>query len=503
MAALEGAKTLIRNGLAQNDLDMNHFKLLNLDTSNLPPSGIPPTVVAPPSNWLNSWDSGALQWGYSQPTFTDLFGSLSAAQQLAIHSLGIITVGEWRGTPLTADFVPVMNGLRPPTGNVSLNLKRITNLGDPIDPGDAVNKRFMDFLIQGLVPHQAVKCATTQPITLHGLQTIDGVAVQAGDRVLVKTQGPNPAYNEQDPANGVYIASTGNWTRAGDMDSAADEVNRAYVIALNGTVNGSTGWVQVNTIVNPWPGNPQNIKFVLFSLSADILAGAGLVLDGHTLNVGAGTGIQVNADSVQIDPAYAGQTSISTVGTIASGIWNGQPIDGEFGGTGVNNSGHTITLSQANFSVQKVGIAVPEVGLVLQCEGGASVVKMPQVGTLSTLAGAENLTNKRITKRVATTPSAATPLIDVDATDAFYITALATNITQMLIGGAGERAQELEIWITDNGVSRFISWGPDWTSSLDMLLPDTTTPNESIYTRFSWNPEILKWVLVSKLDHIT
>lgn len=93
-------------------------------------------------------------------------------------------------------------------------------------------------IFAGIAIKAPVKAATTAAITLSGAQTIDGVACVAGDRVLVKDQSSGVA-------NGIYVVSTGNWTRATDFDSG-DEIadgTLVYVIA-GGTTNGNTLWVQ-------------------------------------------------------------------------------------------------------------------------------------------------------------------------------------------------------------------------------------------------------------------
>lgn len=85
----------------------------------------------------------------------------------------------------------------------------------------------------GLVGNVAMKApcrvATTAAITLSGLQTIDGVALAAGDRVLVKDQAS--AVN-----NGIYEADTGDWNRTDDADGALDLVFGTLVKVNLGTV---------------------------------------------------------------------------------------------------------------------------------------------------------------------------------------------------------------------------------------------------------------------------
>lgn len=93
--------------------------------------------------------------------------------------------------------------------------------------------------LEGLTTSVAVKApcrvATTAAITLSGLQTIDGVALSAGDRVLVKSQ--SSAID-----NGIWIASVGAWTRAVDFDGTLDAVGGTQAMVLAGSVNGNTYW---------------------------------------------------------------------------------------------------------------------------------------------------------------------------------------------------------------------------------------------------------------------
>ena len=70
------------------------------------------------------------------------------------------------------------------------------------------------------------RVATTGNITLSGTQTIDGVAVVANDRVLVKNQTTSSQ-------NGVYIASSGAWSRSNDLngDAGTKDVGRLVAVA--------------------------------------------------------------------------------------------------------------------------------------------------------------------------------------------------------------------------------------------------------------------------------
>src|SRR5262245_38496380 len=325
MAVITGAHTLIRNGFAQNDIDMDHHRLINLDTSNLPPSGIPPTIVCPANQWLDGWDSPSRTWHSSEPSFLSLSGNLTLAQQQAITQVGTLLSGEWRASIIQPQYLPTLDLINRPVNNLDLNGRRIVGLADPIAATDAVNKRFMDLLLQGLNPKQAVRAASTTRDVI-GEPIIDGVTLVAGDRVLMKNYTGAQSYH-----NGIYVFQPGPapWPRATDADSA-DELKGAYCNVLEGDTQSGTNWVQVHTLTDPI-GVGDDILFVLFSNSSDIEAGAGLEKDGNTLNVlGTAGRIKVNG-TVDIDPAYVGQTSITTLGTIGIGIWESTEISPEHG----------------------------------------------------------------------------------------------------------------------------------------------------------------------------
>ena len=88
---------------------------------------------------------------------------------------------------------------------------------------------------QQSIVKDAVRVATTAEISLSGEQVIDGVAVVAGDAVLVKDQSTASV-------NGIYVASTGAWWRREDADTAAKLVWRLMVPVKEGAVHGGTLW---------------------------------------------------------------------------------------------------------------------------------------------------------------------------------------------------------------------------------------------------------------------
>lgn len=118
--------------------------------------------------------------------------------------------------------------------------------------------------LNGVSTSVAVKApcrvATTANITLSGTQTIDGVAVVADDRVLVKNQTDTTQ-------NGIYTASATDWARSPDFDGSRDVVTGTLVYIVAGTTLSGSFW-QVSTTGDPTPG-----EAMAFSQSNLSLAG--------------------------------------------------------------------------------------------------------------------------------------------------------------------------------------------------------------------------------------
>ena len=85
-------------------------------------------------------------------------------------------------------------------------------------------------------------------------------------------------------------------------------------------------------------------------------------------------------------------SSLTSVGTIIAGIWNGIAITGQYGGTGVDNTGKTITLGG---NLTTAGAFATTLTVT-----STTNVTLPTTGTLATLAGTETLTNKTLTSAV-------------------------------------------------------------------------------------------------------
>lgn len=178
--------------------------------------------------------------------------------------------------------------------------QRITNLGDASGATDAVTKQQLDNAIAGLAWKAPVRVATTTNGTLATAyangQTIDGVTLATGNRILIKDQTTGSE-------NGIYtVNASGAPTRATDANSTA-ELNSATVYVIAGTTNADKAFTQT---ANDPTVDTTALAWAQVGGGTAYTAGNGMTLSGSTFNVGAGTGIVVNADDVAVDPAYAG-----------------------------------------------------------------------------------------------------------------------------------------------------------------------------------------------------
>jgi len=152
-------------------------------------------------------------------------------------------------------------------------------------------KNYVDTMSTGLAWKQPVRAATTANITLSGTQTVDGIALVAGNRVLVKNQSA-PAQN------GIYLVAAGAWTRATDFDAEAETAGAAVLVQL-GTINADTGWVQTAEVTTI---GTDTVTFVQFQGPGLYVAGGGLTLTGNSFDIGTASSsrIVINPDTIDL-----------------------------------------------------------------------------------------------------------------------------------------------------------------------------------------------------------
>jgi hypothetical protein len=240
------------------------------------------------------------------------------------------------------------------TAAIAMGTNKITGLGDPTNPQDAATKAYVDQVAQGLDVKGSVRVATTTNGTLATAfangQTVDGVVLATGNRILIKDQSTAAD-------NGVYtVNSSGAPTRATDFD-AWTELPGAFFFVEVGTTNADTGWVCTSDAGGTLGSTA--ITFSQFNGAGSITAGAGLTKTGNTIDIGAGAGIQVNTDTIQVlvdNSTIEISTNLRvkdngiTFAKILSTIW-GSSLDTT--GSVVNVKGYTFV---SNFAVARIRV---------------------------------------------------------------------------------------------------------------------------------------------------
>jgi hypothetical protein len=204
-----------------------------------------------------------------------------------------ITFPDATGTvALAADVLALAGGTM--TGAIAMGTNKITGLGTPTDGTDAATKSYVDSAAQGIDWKASVRAATTADvnfITVINGSTLDGVTLATGDRVLVKNQSTGSE-------NGIYVVkASGAPDRSTDADSGSELTASFAVFVEEGTVNADSGYVL--TTDGAITVGTTALTFTQFTGLGQVVAGDGLTKTGNTLNVGAGTGIQVNSDTIE------------------------------------------------------------------------------------------------------------------------------------------------------------------------------------------------------------
>jgi hypothetical protein len=217
----------------------------------------------------------------------------------------------------------------------------------PSSPTDIANKQYVDYYAAGLSWKAPVLTATSANITLSGLQTINGVTVVAGDRVLVKNQST-------ESQNGIYTASSSAWTYAIGADDWAEYVG-AIVFVSSGSLNG-TAWY-----CTAQPGGTLGVtalNWSNFSVASSYTAGTGLTLIGTQFSItntgvsaatyGSASSVPVIAFNAQGQATSVTNTNIAINGNqITSGTIGSSYLSGSYSGiTGLGTLGD-LTVTNA------------------------------------------------------------------------------------------------------------------------------------------------------------
>tara|TARA_B100001057_G_scaffold269038_1_gene269241 strand:+ start:3460 stop:5457 length:1998 start_codon:yes stop_codon:yes gene_type:complete len=286
-------------------------------------------------------------------------------------------------TDSNGDIILDPNG----SGDVDVNSSKIINVTDPTADQHAATKAYVDSVANGLDVKDSVRLATASALAAvtynngngtltadaNGALSVDGAAVVADDRLLIKDQASAVQ-------NGIYkVTATGGagaafvLTRTPDADTASELTGGTFFFVEEGTANADNGYVATHN-GTPTFGST-NITFVQFSGAGQISAGDALTKSGNTLNVAVDdSSIEVNSDALRVKAS--GITNAMLAGSIAISKLSGAQISfsddsstvsnislGETiavaGGEGVDAtiSGQTLTIAGELATASNKGVA--------------------------------------------------------------------------------------------------------------------------------------------------
>jgi hypothetical protein len=275
----------------------------------------------------------------------------------------------------------------------------------PSNANDVASKSYVDATINGLDVKGSVRAATTAAGTLatdfENGDTLDGVTLVTGDRILLKNQADASE-------NGVYtVNASGAPTRATDFDADSEVTAGAFFFVEEGTTNGDAGFLVTSD--DAITVGTDDIVFTQFSGSGQITAGDGMTKSGNTLNVVGGDGIVANADDIAVDIATdsalaivggkldvtidLSDTTNDVTGTLAvgSGGTGQTSLDDVVAGSNkvaVTNGSGVLIGGGSNLSLD-----IAEANLDLANMGGSLDVSSQVTGTLAVANGGTGATS--------------------------------------------------------------------------------------------------------------
>lgn len=330
----------------------------------------------------------------------------------------------------------------------------------PTQADHLATKEYVDGVAAGLDVKKSVRAVARTNITLSGAQTIDGVSLVAGERILVVGQ-------TDETQNGIYVVASGAWSRATDADSsAAGEVSAGmFTFVEEGTTGAGTGWVL--STPGPIVLGTTDLEFTQFSEAGQVGAGAGLVANGTAIDVVSGNGgIVVNPDNITLTVDPNGTLAITSAGIKLADLQSGRILVGSAGNVAtavvasgdltISNTGvftiaaDAITTTKINnLAVTSAKIALGAVGTNQLADSGVTTAKINDLAVTTDKLAADSVTSDKIANNAVGTSEIAAAAVTLGK-----IETLATgNIIIGTAGGNASVAVSGDITLSSTGVA--------------------------------------------------
>jgi hypothetical protein len=305
--------------------------------------------------------------------------------------------------------------------------------------------------------------------------------------------------------NSLTLANTGVLSVSGTTNQITSSGGQNPAIGISATYPGQTSITTLGTIgTGTWQGTPVANTYIAnpnVTVTAGTgLSGGGLVnLGGSTTlnNTGvlsvSGTTNQITSSGGQnpaigISATYPGQTSITTLGTIGTGTWQGTAVGVAYGGTGLSSLPQYALLVGNNTSAVS-SVADVAVGRVLVSGGVAAnptYSATPTLGVAGTTTGTLSLAN-------ATGANATTIQAGASAPAATYIlpTALPGAANDVLQANGTTSPVQLS-WVAPSGGGSYayLQSAASYTMSANITTTGEMAGASHTGTNFTFTPAV-------------